>query len=120
MKIAGVVFSVLAVVFSVGAEPVWETRFSGERNVLLRDGVEVDFRECVREELRRHPSAQAEDVLKQCFQGAFGPAHILGRLEAARKYFDAEFSSVPPRNFLPFPRARMSRFSRLFRLTSCA
>ena len=101
MKIFCLVAAVLTAAPAVYAEPVWETRFVGERNVLLRDGVEFGFRECVREQLRRHPSSRAEDVLKQCFQGAFGPGHILGRLDAARKYFDTEFSSVAPRPNAP-------------------
>ena len=97
MKILCTIAAVLLTAFAVCAGPLWEIRFAGDRNVLLRDGVEFGFRECVREELRRHPSAQAEDVLKLCFQAACGPAHILGRLDAARKYFDREFSSVAAR-----------------------
>ena len=89
--------AVLTAAFATCAEPVWETRFAGDRNVLLRDGGRVGFRECVREELRRHPSSRAEDVLKLCFQGARGPWHILADPEAARKYFDAEFAAVSPR-----------------------
>ena len=65
--------------------------------MLLRDGVEYGFRECVREQLHRHPSSQPEDVLKQCFQAARGPAHILGKIDKARKDFDAEYAFVTPR-----------------------
>lgn len=101
MKLFCIIIAALTAALAAGAEPVWETRFAGDRNVLLRDGVEFSFRECVREQLRRHPASRAEDVLKLCFQGARGPAHILGHVAAARKHFDAEFASVAPRPHEP-------------------
>lgn len=100
MKMLGLFGAVWAAAFAVlaaGAEPVWELRFAGDRNVLLRDGTEFGFRECVREQLRRHPASTAEDVLKQCFQAAGGPGHILGRLDTARERFEAEFSATAAR-----------------------
>ena len=97
MKMFCTVALVLTTALAVGAGPVWETQFSGDRNVLLRDGVELSFGECVRQELRRHPSAQSEDVLKFCFQAACGPGHILGRVDAARRHFDREFAAVAAR-----------------------
>ena len=96
MKNLIAVASLLAALLAAGEEH-WETRFAGERNKLVRNGEEVDFRTCVRDQLRRHPSMRAEDVLKLCFQGAYGPAHILGGIEAAKRKFDAEFSALPPR-----------------------
>lgn len=101
MKTFCIIAAVLTGALALCAGPVWEIRFEGDRNVLLRDGVEFGFRECVREQLRLHPSMRAEDVLKLCFQAARGPAHILGDLEAAKRYFDAEFSSVAPRPEAP-------------------
>ena len=97
MKIFGLAALVLTVALTACAGQVWETRFAGDRNVVLRDGVEFGFGDCVREQLRRHPSMRPEDVLKLCFQAARGPAHILEDLPAARKYFDAEFAAVAPR-----------------------
>jgi len=75
----------------------WETRFVGERTELSRDGAALDFRSCLAEQLHRHPAMQAEDVLKQCYQGAYGPGHILGHAAEAKKHFAAEFSAVAPR-----------------------
>ena len=81
-----------------GAEaPLPETRFEGDRTLLLRDGAEFTFRDCAREQRKRHPSLQAEDMLKLCVQGACGPEHILGGTEAAERAFEEEFSSVPAR-----------------------
>lgn len=75
----------------------FETRFEGDRTVLFRNGTEFTFRDCAREQLKIHPSMQAEDMLKLCVQGAGGPGHILNRTEKAKQAFDAEFSSVPSR-----------------------
>jgi len=80
-----------------GASGDPEVRFAGERTRLLRDGRELDFRDCLAEQLRLHPAMRAEDVLKLCFQGAYGPGHILKDPAAAKRYFDAEFSNVRPR-----------------------
>ena len=101
MKIFYLAATVFAAALSLCAAPVWETRFAGDRNVLLRDGVEYGFRECVRDQLRRHPSSRPEDVLKQCFQAARGPAHILGDIDAARRCFDAEYAAVAARPNVP-------------------
>lgn len=97
MKIFCLIAAVSAAVLAACAGETWEVRFAGDRNVLLRDGAEFDFRSCVREQLRRHPSSQPEDVLKLCFQAARGPAHILGSIDTARKHFDAEYAAVAPR-----------------------
>ena len=78
-------------------EPRLETRFEGDRTILLRNGIEFTFRDCAREQLKLHPSMQAEDMLKLCIQGACGPGHILDRTEAAKEAFDAEFIAVPSR-----------------------
>ena len=96
MKISVFFVAVMAAVFAAYAGQVWEVRFAGDRNVLLRDGVAFGFRECVGEQLRKHPSMQPEDLLKLCFQAARGPGHILGHIEAAKKSFDAEYAVVVP------------------------
>ncbi|MBQ7208336.1 MAG: hypothetical protein IJS01_11120 [Lentisphaeria bacterium] len=74
-----------------------ETRFAGERTEVLRHGKPLGFEDCLAEQLKAHPAMKAEDVLKLCVQGACGPGHgkVIG--EAARKSFDAEFSSASPR-----------------------
>jgi len=101
MKKIRIVAALLTATLAVCAGPLREIRFAGDRNVLLCDGVESGFRECVREQLRLHPSMRAEDVLKLCFQAACGPAHILGHADAAKRSFDAEFSAVAPRPNAP-------------------
>lgn len=75
----------------------FETRFVGERTELFRNGAALDFRICLAEQRRAHPAMRAGDVLKLCFQGAYGPGHILGYIDAAKKSFDAEFAATAPR-----------------------
>ena len=87
--------TLVAFAMCAGEKP--ETRFAGERTTVLRDGRKLEFRTCVAEQLRAHPSARAEDVLKQCFQGAYGPGHVAGRRAEAERRFDAEYAAVAPR-----------------------
>jgi len=96
--IAGLVALLLA---GCAATPHLETRFAGNRTMLLRDGAALDFAACLTEQLRLHPAMRGEDVLKLCRQAAVGPEHILGDTAAARRYFDAEFSAVEARPKAP-------------------
>jgi len=45
-----------------------------------------------------HPSIQAQDVIKMCFQAAFGAEHLLGDIGRVRGYFDAEYERVEAHN----------------------
>ncbi|MCL2526909.1 MAG: hypothetical protein FWE42_00725 [Defluviitaleaceae bacterium] len=49
-------------------------------------------------QLAVHPSIQAQDVIKLCFQAAFGAEHLLGDIGQVRGYFDAEYERVEARN----------------------
>ncbi len=57
----------------------------------------MDFKYYFTEQLKRHPSIQPQDVVKLCYQAAFGAEHLLSDISAARRYFDAEFDAVEPR-----------------------
>ena len=37
----------------------------------------MDFTTCLREQLRRHPSMQPQDVIKLCYQAARGAEHLI-------------------------------------------
>jgi uridine kinase len=43
---------------------------------------------------------QPQDVVKLCFQAAFGAEHLLGDIGRVRKYFNNEFEAIPPREGL--------------------
>ena len=55
----------------------------------------MEFRQCLLQQLRAHPSMQSRDVVKMCYQAACGAEHLLSDVEGARAYFDAECASVP-------------------------
>ena len=40
---------------------------------------------------------QPQDVVKICYQAAFGAEHLLADISAAKRYFDAEFDATEPR-----------------------
>ena len=96
MKTAAVVL-VTALLALGGAAAEVRLEYSGARNVLYLDGRRTTFAECLREELSKHPSMRRDDVLKLCFQAAYGPAHARRDVAAARRAFDAEFAAVPAR-----------------------
>jgi hypothetical protein len=46
------------------------------------------------EQIKKHPSMQPQDVVKLCYQAAFGAEHLLSDTAAARRYLYAELDSV--------------------------
>lgn len=54
----------------------------------------MNFKEYILSEIAEHPSAQAQDIAKLCYQAAFGAEHGLSNLEAARLYLKKEFDQV--------------------------
>ncbi len=54
------------------------------------------FTEDLRRHLAAHPSAEARDVLKFCYQAAFGAEHLLTDLSAAEWFFMVEYFAAEP------------------------
>ena len=52
----------------------------------------------LKEQMRLHPSMQAQDIVKLCYQAAFGAEHLLGDMQRVKEYFDSEFLSVPEKD----------------------
>lgn len=50
-----------------------------------------DYLDC---ELHTKLNMELQDVIKMCYQAAFGAEHLIENLEAAQKYFDAEFDAL--------------------------
>ena len=46
-------------------------------------------------EMKLHPSLAPQDVVKLCFQGAFGAEHMLGDMNRAKEYFQVEYEATP-------------------------
>mgnify|MGYP003293702198 CR=1 FL=1 len=51
----------------------------------------------LQEHIERHPGMQPRDILKLCYQGAYGGDHLLTDLAKAEGYFNQEFGGVMPR-----------------------
>lgn len=49
-------------------------------------------------QLKLHPCIQPADIVKLCYQAAFGAEHLLNDLEQAENYFYSEYNSVPEMN----------------------
>lgn len=54
----------------------------------------MQFEKVLRQQVSAHPSAEPQDVVKLCYQAAFGAEHLLEDLEAAEKYFMREYEQV--------------------------
>ena len=53
------------------------------------------FRDYFSQQIKLHPSMQPQDIIKLCYQAAFGAEHLLGDIERVKGYFDEEFSNIP-------------------------
>lgn len=54
----------------------------------------MQFEKILKQQMSAHPSAEPQDVVKLCYQAAFGAEHLLEDLEAAEKYFMREYEQV--------------------------
>ncbi len=50
----------------------------------------------LKEQLQKHPSSTAQDIIKLCYQAAFGGEHMLSDTSAARAYLEKEFEETEP------------------------
>jgi len=57
-----------------------------------------EFCEYVKEQLWLHPSMQPRDIVKLCYQSAFGAEHLLADQNRAKRYFDEEYERVEENN----------------------
>lgn len=48
------------------------------------------------EQIKMHPSMQMQDVVKLCYQAAYGAEHLLSDEGMARRYFETEFGRLEP------------------------
>ena len=62
--------------------------------------LQMTFQECLQQHIQLHPLLEAQDIIKFCFQAAFGAEHILMDLKAAEKYFFNEFTNTKEADIL--------------------
>lgn len=61
----------------------------------------MDFKYYFTEQLRLHPSMQPQDVVKMCYQAAYGAEHMITDPEHAKQLFDREYEAVPASFAIP-------------------
>ena len=54
----------------------------------------MSMTEYLLEQVNRHPSMQAQDMIKLCYQAAHGAEHLLSDLDAAKTYLEKEYYAV--------------------------
>ncbi|MCL2287535.1 MAG: hypothetical protein FWC32_14380 [Firmicutes bacterium] len=50
----------------------------------------------IRQQLSLHPSIMPQDIIKMCFQAAYGAEHLLTDINKAKGYFMSEYESCQP------------------------
>ena len=60
----------------------------------------MTFKQCLTKQLELHPAMQQQDLLKLCFQAAFGAEHLIENHQYARAVLEEEFASVPAEDLL--------------------
>lgn len=53
------------------------------------------------EQLKKHPATQPQDIVKQCYQAAFGAEHLLTNIEKAKQYLRKEYETITPSDSIP-------------------
>jgi len=54
--------------------------------------------EFIKQQLALHPAIMPQDVLKMCFQAAYGAEHLLTDIEKVKSYFVSEYEKTEPTN----------------------
>ena len=54
----------------------------------------MNFKECLKSQITLHPSIEPRDVVKMCYQAAYGAEHLLSDVEAARTFFEEEYAKT--------------------------
>lgn len=55
----------------------------------------MQFIDCLQNQLYLHPNLQPQDIIKLCYQAAFGAEHLLSDFSFAERYFETEFQNTP-------------------------
>ena len=60
----------------------------------------MEFGDYLKEQIKRHPVMQPQDVVKMCYQAAFGAEHLLTDVSRAKAYFEKEYAVVPAKDMV--------------------
>ena len=56
------------------------------------------IKDCIAYQMFLHRHTEPCDIVKLCYQAAFGAEHLLSDIKRAREYFEKEFLDTPPTN----------------------
>lgn len=56
----------------------------------------MEFSAYLYEHIKKHPSVKPQDVIKFCFQAAYGAEHLIEDKKSAEKYFFDEYEKTEP------------------------
>lgn len=73
----------------------------------------MDFDFYLKKQLELHPSIQMQDVVKMCYQAAFGVEHMLSDIEKARQNFYREYEETPADSSIPLYEPISEKFCRV-------
>ena len=73
----------------------------------------MDFGFYLKKQIELHPSMQIQDVVKMCYQAAFGAEHLLQDIEQARQYFLLEYETTPTSSSIPLYEPVSEEFCRI-------
>ena len=54
----------------------------------------MNFEKYLTEQVLRHPSVQPQDIIKMCYQAAYGAEHLLWDLKGAQRHLEEEYAAV--------------------------
>lgn len=54
----------------------------------------MNFENYLFEQINKHPSVQPQDIVKLCYQAAYGAEHLLSNLDMAREYLEKEYNAT--------------------------
>ena len=55
----------------------------------------IEFKNCLKWQMENHASIEPRDLVKLCYQAAFGAEHLLKDRAGALKYFESEYAKTP-------------------------
>ena len=58
----------------------------------------MNFERYLMEQVEMHPSVQPQDIVKMCYQAAYGAEHLLSDLQGARRYLGEEYAATEARD----------------------
>lgn len=61
----------------------------------------MNFQHYLIDQAVAHPASQPQDIIKQCYQAAYGAEHLLSDMDRAHAYLEREYASLTASDALP-------------------